>query len=125
MKMLYLLVLLSSIYIIKSSLYGFKSDKKCKDYQGKTNSEYQAFSKDFCRTLILENTSNKCCHIRYETGEGTFFNCVELNLNQFYNIKETKNYYQTEFSASKINSLECDSSSYLYTSLLLILIFLF
>ena len=124
MKMLYLLVLFSSICIIKSSLRGFTPDKECTDFQG-TEESKQAFSKDFCRTLILQDSSNKCCHIKYEVGEKTYFNCAELSIQQFYDIKTAKDTFLSSFGATEVKSLECDSSSYLYTSLLLILIFLF
>ena len=124
MKMLYLLVLFSSICIIKSTLRGFTSNKECTDFQG-TEESKQAFSKDFCRTLILQDSSNKCCYIKYEVGEKTYFNCAELSIQQFYDIKAAKDTFRRKLGASKVKSLECDSSSYLYTSLLLILIFLF
>ena len=113
-----------TICIIKSSLRGFTSDKECTDFQG-TEESKQAFSKDFCRTLILQDSSNKCCHIKYEVGEKTYFNCAELSIQQFYDIKKAKDTFGSDFGASKVKSLECDSSSYLYASLLLILIFLF
>ena len=124
MKMLYLLVLFSSICIIKSTLRGFTSNKECTDFQG-TDESKQAFSKDFCRTLILQDSSNKCCYIKYEVGEKTYFNCAELSIQEFYDIKTAKDTFGSKFEASKVKSLECDSSSYLYASLLLILIFLF
>ena len=117
-----LLLLLATIAVI-SALPGF-SDKACEEYYDKTDEDHQAFSKDFCRSLALTGDGDKCCYIKYKTGEAYYYNCVQVSMAEFYNIKD----YKKALEASKswdIKSIECDSSSYLYASLLLLLVFLF
>ena len=125
MKAITLLLIIVSISVMQSSLsgYGF-TNKWCTDYENKYDEEHQAFSKDFCSTLAVEDPENKCCYIKFEKSNGTFYNCVELTLNQFYHIKEIKTSFQNTEGA-KVKSIECESSSYLYGSLLLILALLF
>ena len=107
-----------------SSLPGF-SDKVCSDYFRTTDEDHQAFSKDFCRTLGLTDNGDKCCYMRYKTNDGAnYYNCIQVTMEEFYNIKDYKKALETNNSWD-IKSIECDSSSYLYGSLLLLLVFLF
>ena len=123
MKVASLLIFIAAISLIESSVRGF-SDKTCQDYYNKTDEQHQAFSKDFCRTLEYDQEHKKCCYVKYKKGDSTYFNCVELSLNEFYNIKEEKERRAAQNNWD-IKSIVCDSSSYLYGSLFLLLIFLF
>ena len=123
MKVTTLLLFFATITVI-SSLPGF-TDKVCTDYFRTTDEDHQAFSKDFCRTLGLTGDGDKCCYIKYKSSEGlNYYNCVQLTMNQFYNVKEYRDSLETTYTWD-IKSIECDSSSYLYGSLLLLLVFLF
>ena len=107
-----------------SSLPGF-TDKTCSQFYRKTDEEHQAFSKDFCRTLGLTDNGDKCCYMRYKTNDGAnYYNCIQVTMEEFYNIKEYKKVLENN-NQWDIKSIECDSSSYLYGSLLLLLVFLF
>ena len=116
MKVISLLLFIVSIFEIKSGLKGF-TEKYCLDYYLKASEEYQAFSKDFCRSLGLEDPDNKCCYIKFEFGNGTFTGCYEITMEEFYNIKTLKKEMEFKF-------IECNSNSYLYGSLLLISVLL-
>ena len=122
MKVVTLLLFIASFYVIESTLQGF-TNKFCTDYENKQTEDYQAFSKAFCDTLGLENSQNKCCYVKYKKGNGTFFNCVELTPSQFYHIKDLKKSFETNNNCD-VKTIECESSSYLYGSLLLILVLL-
>ena len=104
-----------------TGLNGF-SPKKCSEKLGE-EPEQQAYSKDFCRTTEYDS-DKKCCFLKYKTDGGTFYNCLELSMYEFSRIKDTIKDYEAQKNI-KIKSLECDSSSYLYGSLLLLLAFLF
>jgi len=124
MKAIALLLFFATIAVISSSLPGF-SDKVCSEYFDKTDEEHQGFSKDFCRSLGITGSGSKCCYIKYKLQDGRYFyNCVQVTMEEFYNIKEKKNSLETLHSWD-IKTIECDSSSYLYASLLLLLVFLF
>ena len=121
MKVTTLLLFFATIAVI-SAFPGF-SDKVCTQFTGESE-ENQAFSKDFCRSLGITTSWDKCCYVKYKNENGYFYNCVQITMEQFYNIKE----YKKELADTKnaeIKSIECDSSSYLYGSLLLLLVFLF
>ena len=123
MKATALLLFFATIAVI-SALPGF-SDKICTDYFAKTDEDHQAFSKDFCRSLGITESGDKCCYIKYKNSEGKYFyNCVQVTMSDFYNIKEYRDALENRQSWD-IKSIECDSSSYLYASLLLLLVFLF
>ena len=119
MKVVSLLVFIIAISTIESSLRGF-TDKACTDYLG-TTLEKQAFSKDFCRTLALDDDTNKCCYVRYKIGDNTYYNCAELSIEEFYNMDSAKSKVAGQ-TGGDVKSLVCDSSSYLYSSLFLLLI---
>ena len=121
MKVASLLIFIAAISFIESSVRGF-TDKTCTQFFDKDDEDHQAFSKDFCRSLE-QDKDHKCCYIKYEYNGKTLFNCIELTLNDFYNVKNIK-----DNGANKgwdVKSIVCDSSSYLYGSLFLLLIFLF
>ena len=122
MKVASILIFILAISLIESSIRGF-TDKTCSSYYNKTDLEHQAFSKDFCRSLEQDKYT-KCCYMRYKIGDNTYYNCIELSLNQFYNVKDEIS-SRSSATGWDIKSLVCDSSSYLYGSLFLLLIFLF
>ena len=107
------------IFEIIASLPGFKEIKYCSDYEG-SDRDRQAYSKDFCNSLAA-STLKKCCFFKYKSENRNYYNCRELEMSDYLNIdpyiKELKKTYD-------VKSLECASSSYLYGSLLLILVFL-
>ena len=125
MKYIKLLLFAVIISVIKSDLDGYFTLQTCGNFNGQTASidgaKNQAFSKDFCRALYT--TSGKCCYCKYKKGDQTFYNCVELTLAEYYDIDKTIHKLEDERDID-IKSLECDSSSYLYGSLLFLLAFL-
>ena len=114
-----LLVFFIIISTIESSLTGF-TDKNCGDFKGEAQDK-QAFSKDFCRSLALQKDTNKCCYVRRKNNDATYYNCIELTIEEFYNMDAAKSKAASELGGD-IKSLVCDSSSYLYSSLFLLLI---
>ncbi len=125
MKVNTILILFTVISFINSSLSGFTS-KSCTDYFNKTgvNETTQAFSKDFCRTLKVTDPSNLCCFLKYKKDTHTFYNCAEVTQAEFQDIDQKISNLETYYSFN-VKSLECSSSSYLFGSLLLFLVFLF
>ena len=125
MKYIKLLLFAVIISVIKSDLDDYFTQQRCDKFNGQTASidgaNTQAFSKDFCRALYT--TSGKCCYCKYKKGDQTFYNCVELTLAEYYDIDTTINTLESQRGID-IKSLECDSSSYLYGSLLFLLAFL-
>ena len=119
MKVTSILIFLAALSSI-TGLEGF-TVKKCSDKFGE-NPENQAYSKDFCRSTEYDS-DKKCCFVKYKNEKGTFYNCLELSMSQFAKIEDTIKNYETN-GHMEIKSLECDSSSYLYGSLLLLLYFL-
>ena len=125
MKVTQLFIFIALFCSIKSGLKGFTA-KSCNDFYG-TTEEKQGFSKDFCRSLAVDGYK-KCCMMKYRKSDGkTYYNCIELTASEFNKIDDTIDYYEkaSTISTIDIKSLECDSSSYLYGSLLLLLVFLF
>ena len=125
MKVITILILFTVISIINSSLNGFTS-KSCNERQG-TEESTQAFSKDFCRTLKVSDSSNRCCFMKYKIDNKTYYNCIEVTQAEFQDIDQKIRDLEaglTEYNID-IKSLECSSSSYLFGSLLLFLVFLF
>ena len=127
MKLITILSAIALIFIVESSIQGF-TEKSCEQYQPNPQNyedeEHSAFSKDFCRSLGRKNTTNKCCYVRYKVGEMNLYNCQELSLSQFLNIKDAISNFEAKYG-SDVKEFVCDSSSYLYGSLLLLLVFLF
>ena len=129
MKVATLLIFLASLAFSIAQLEGFNNGKTCSDYYNKQDRGHQAYSKDFCRTLLL--SGYKCCFLKYEVqetdGKKTYYNCADLTYNQFVRIDDAKSDIRNEINLDGFNlkSLECDSSSYLYGSLLLLLVLLF
>ena len=122
MKVYSLLVIIAIIVGINSNLTGFQ-EKTCREYQHNRDEDFQAYSKDFCRTLKLRYNYYKCCYVRYKEGDNNYFNCHELTLSEFYDIKATKRALESIYG--DIKDIICDSSSFLRGSLLLLLFFLF
>ena len=121
MKVYSLLVLIAIIYGIES-LPGF-TDKRCSDYFGSTKRENQAYSYDFCRTLEIDVGYDKCCHMKVNCNDSrTYYSCAPITLSDYNDIKNTIRRIENEKSLD-IKSFYC-STSYLYGSLFLILIFL-
>ena len=128
MKAATLLIFLASLAFSISQLEGFRNGKTCSEYYNQQGIDRQAYSKDFCRSLQL--SGYKCCFLKYEVqetdGKKTYYKCAELTWNQFAKIDQAKSDIKNDLGADiKIKSLECESSSYLYGSLLLLLVLLF
>ena len=123
MKVYSLLVFIAIFIGINSSIDGFNPNKKCSDYQGSLEKDKQAYSKDFCKTLQYDS-DKKCCYIKYKKSDKYYFNCIELTSEQFWNIKDTKKTLESGHY-EKVKNIVCDSSSFLKSSFLLILLFLF
>ena len=125
MKVITILILFTVISIINSSLSGFPS-KSCNERQG-TEESTQAFSKDFCRTLKVSDSSNRCCFMKYKIDNKTYYNCIEVTQAEFQDIDQKIRDLEAGLTVYNIDikSLECSSSSYLFGSLLLFLVFLF
>ena len=124
-----ILVFFATLSLMNSDLDSFSTKtKECSDYNGQGRDQ-QAYSKDFCRTTEVD--AYKCCFLKYKIDKVTYYNCIPLNISEFSNIDGTISKKEASLKDSlnnnnvKINSLECDSSSYLYSSLLLLLVFLF
>ena len=122
MKVLSFLVLIAIFSVMESSIPGFRENKQCSDFFNKTLEERQAYSKDFCRSLHVTDSSHKCCYLKYKKNDKTFFNCVEVTEAEFWDIDAKIDSLKNSMDVKK---LVCDSSSYLYGSLLLILFALF
>ena len=116
-----ILIFFTILIIIKAELDSF-SHKTCAEYdptQSGTGAKH-AYSKDFCRTLSYDS-SKKCCFFKYKGEDGlNNYNCLEIDYSEFLDIDK-----KIKSLSYNVKSLECDSSSYLYGSLLLLLIFLF
>ena len=120
MKALSFLILIAIFTVMDSSLVSF-SKKNCKEFNGKGEKQ-QAYSKDFCRSLHVENPTHKCCYLKYKLNDNYYYNCVELTEREFWDIDATIDSLK---NSKDVKNLVCDSSSYLYGSLLLILFALF
>ncbi len=122
MKVSTIFLLISLFAMMKSSLTGFGT-KYCSDYTG-TVEEKQAYSRGFCRSLGLENGYAQCCYLKYKSGEATYYNCLPVTLQEYYDIDTKIDNLETQ-NGWDVKSLECTSSSYLYGSFLLLLFILF
>ena len=126
MKYIKLLLFAVIISVIKSKLSGFTNQRACEYFNGQNltvdGAKLQAFSKDFCRALYV--SSGKCCYYKYKIGDNTYYNCKQLTLAEYYDIDATIDSLEDANSNLDVKSLECDSSSYLYGSLLFLLVFL-
>ena len=123
MKVSTIFLLISLFAMMKSSLTGFAT-KYCNDYFG-AGEEHQAYSRGFCRSLAISTGMAQCCYLKYKVDQNTYYNCYELNLQQYYDIDSTIESLENQHSTWDIKSLECTSSSYLYGSFLLLLFILF
>ena len=125
MKVLSLLVLIAIFAVIESSIPGF-SKKNCSDYElsdeGVLNTKGPAFSKDFCRSLHVQNPTNKCCFLKYKEDDNNYYSCYEVTEEEFWDIDKEIDLIKLFID---VKSLVCDSSSYLTGSLLLFLLYLF
>ena len=130
MKLITIISAITLIFIVESSIQGF-TDRNCTNFEttGKYTEnnpdiETSAFSKDFCRSLGKQNSTNKCCYVRYKANDRNFYNCEEVPLEKFWDIDTTIQAYEEKHKVD-VKEFVCDSSSYLYGSLLLLLVFLF
>ena len=129
MKATSFLIFIAVIAVINSSLKGF-TDKSCDQYYNKTDLEHQAYSLDFCKTLDKSNydSEDKCCFLKYKASNGTtYYNCRLVRVSEFHHIKDTIKSIEASLRVDGVDvkSLECSSSSYLFGSLLLLLVLLF
>ena len=126
MKATSFLIFIAVIAVINSSLQGF-TVKRCDDYYNKPDLEHQAYSLDFCKTLDKSNYDyeDKCCFFKYKTSNGaTYYNCRLVKVSEFHHIEDTIRSIEESLKVD-VKSLECSSSSYLFGSLLLLLVLLF
>ena len=131
MKATSFLIFIAVTAVINSSLQGF-TVKRCDDYYNKQDIGHQAYSLDFCKTLDKSNydSEDKCCFLKYKTSNGaTFYNCRLVKVAEFHHIKDTIKSIEASLKVDgadvDVKSLECSSSSYLFGSLLLLLVLLF
>ena len=118
MKAIHAFLLLIFIHMNICTTVGF-TEKSCSEYQpGKK----PAYSYDFCRSTNWEGTYARCCFVKLELNEQRLYHCYGLSDKEWYDIDNAKSYL--EQLNYKVNLIEC-SSSYLYSSLLLLLILLF
>ena len=118
MKAIHAFLLLIFIHMNICTTVGF-TEKSCSEYQpGKK----PAYSYDFCRSTNWEDTYARCCFVKLELNERRLYHCYGLSDKEWYDIDNAKSYL--EQLNYKVNLIEC-SSSYLYSSLLLLLILLF
>ena len=123
MKVYSLLVVIAIFAGINTTLKGFDV-RNCTQFQHNFEEKTQAFSKDFCKTLAVKYSTNKCCYVKFKQNDHTYFNCHELTIEQFSDIDTTKNNLEST-TYTEIKNIVCDSSSFLNGSLLLLLFFLF
>ena len=119
MKAIHAFLLLIFIHMNICTTVGF-TEKSCSEYQpgGKP-----AYSYDFCRSTNWEDKYARCCFVKLELNERRLYHCYGLSDNEWYDIDNAKSYLEQQLNY-KVNLIEC-SSSYLYSSLLLLLILLF
>ena len=122
MKVSSIFLLIALFDLIESQLPGF-GVKNCHDYFNTRDSEHQAYSRSFCRSLQLNEGDAQCCYLKYKIDDSTYYNCAPVTLSQFSDIDATIDDY--EKNGWDVKSLECTSSSYLYGSFLLLLFILF
>ena len=130
MKATSFLIFIAVIAVINSSLQGF-TVKRCDDYYNKQDIGHQAYSLDFCKTLDKSNydSEDKCCFLKYKRNGNTYYNCRLVRVDEFHHIKDTIKSIKASLGVDgddvDVKSLECSSSSYLFGSLLLLLVLLF
>ena len=117
MKAIHAFLLFIFIHMNICTTVGF-TEKSCSEYlpDGK-----QAYSYDFCRSTNW-GSYTRCCFVKLELNERRLYHCYGLSDAEWYDIDKVKT--KLENSNYKVNLIEC-SSSYLYSSLLLLLILLF
>ena len=118
MKAIHAFLLLIFIHMNICNTVGF-TEKSCSEYQpgGKP-----AYSYDFCRSTKWEDSYARCCFVKLELNERRLYHCYGLSDVEWYDIDNAKT--NLENLNYEVNLIEC-SSSYLYSSLLLLLILLF
>ena len=118
MKAIHAFLLLIFIHMNICNTVGF-TEKSCSEYQpgGKP-----AYSYDFCRSTNWEDSYARCCFVKLELNERRLYHCYGLSDAEWYDIDNAKT--KLENLNYEVNLIEC-SSSYLYSSLLLLLILLF
>ena len=127
MKATFFLIFIAVIAVINSALKGFL-EKTCDEYYNKQDIGHQAYSLDFCRTLDKSNydSEDKCCFLKYKRNGNTYYNCRLVRVDEFHHIKDTIKSIKASLGVDvDVKSLECSSSSYLFGSLLLLLVLLF
>ena len=132
MKIQKLIIIFAVFSTIYCAIEGFTQGKTCEDYEGYENKDYDkdAYSLDFCRSLLYEETKFKCCYLYAKDSNGQIYHrCKRVGWEQFYDIDATinnieKDFYNIYERELDVKKLICDSSSYLYISLALILLIL-
>ena len=117
MKAIHAFLLLIFIHMNICTTVGF-TEKSCLEYQP---GEKQAYSYDFCRSTNW-GSYTRCCFVKLELNKQRLYHCYGLSNAEWYDIDVAKT--NLENLKYEVNLIEC-SSSYLYSSLLLLLILLF
>jgi len=142
MKVQAILLFLTLYAAINAQLDGFTNPKSCQSdsYYAKyrlavgksryetTNKHFSAYSLDACRSYDYTENSEKCCYLKYTFNSYTYYTCIRLSLEQFYDIDTVISNIENDKDncpGCEVKELLCDSSSYLYSSLALILLLLF
>ena len=142
MKVQAILLFLTLYAAINAQLGGFSNPKSCQSdsyyasnrpqtkstrYET-TNKHFSAYSLDACRSYDYTENSEKCCYLKYTVNSLTYYTCIRLTLEQFYDIDTFISNIENDIDhcqGCEVKELLCDSSSYLYSSLALILLLLF
>ena len=121
MKVVYALLVTMLIFVNSESVPGYNT-MKCEDYEpGLKN----AFSLDFCKSTLYDSTEEKCCFLKYELDDKRHYHCYAVKLTVFNDInKVIENIEGEVIKGSDVKSLDC-SSSYLFSSLLVLLALFF
>ena len=123
-----LLILLTIIIGLNSQILESYTKKKCEDYGiGKK----EAYSLDFCRSTLYDcDDCFQCCYMKYEMNGVTHHTCQNVTIDKFYDIDGTIKALEDGYKLShlvdvNIKELVCDSCTYLYISLTILLLLLF
>ena len=119
MKVVYALLVTMLIFVNSESVPGYNT-MKCEDYEpGLKN----AFSLDFCKSTLYDSTLDKCCFLKYEKDDKRHYHCYTVDLTDFNDIDKVIDDLQNK-QGYDVKSLDC-SSSYLFSSLLVLLALFF
>ena len=121
MKAIHALIAFMLIYFSAQSNFSF-TVKNCTDYS--PSGGHAAFSLDFCRATNYDTDKYaKCCYLRWEDKDGKRkYNCLPVTALELADIDEKIDQLEKN-NITDVKSLDC-KSSYLYGSLLLVILLL-